>query len=273
MMRAGLVAAVLMLLALVAYGYWGAVRPPVVVRYTIVAPGWEGPPLVIAQLSDTHAILPDMPPSRLAAIVARVNALRPDLVVLTGDYIADRRVRTGLVAVEAAVAPLGGLRAPLGVVAVLGNHDMNAPGLAERVTAALRAHDITVLRNASTRAGRLWIAGADDNWWGVTRVTEAFARIPPGAPALYLVHNPDAWVDAPSRALLTLAGHTHGGQIVLPWLGAPATATDAGGKWLHGLIEERGRRMIVSAGLGASFLPLRIGTRPEIVLVTLRGEG
>lgn len=256
-------------LALAGFGYWGAVRSPHVVRYEVVTPKWTAPPITIAHLSDTHPVLPDMPPARLAAIVARVNALKPDLIVLTGDYVSDRAIRTGLVPPAEAVAPLAALRAPLGLFAVLGNHDMNAPGLAAEVTAALRAGGITVLRNAATRRGAAWIAGGDDNWRGVTDLQRALAEVPAGAPALFLVHNPDAWVDVPDRVALTLAGHTHGGQIAPPGIGPLITATNAGPKWARGHIVERGRHMVVSAGLGASILPLRVSVRPEIVLVRI----
>lgn len=264
-----LAALALIAIATVAYAYSEAVRTPKVAAYTVRSPQWTLPPLRIAHLSDTHAILPDMPPERLARIVAQVNALSPDIVVLTGDYVADRRVRTGLVATDAAIAPLAGLRAPGGVFAVLGNHDMNAYGLAARVTRALRRGGITVLRNDAAPAGRFWVAGGDDNWWGVTRARRAVARAPAGAPVLYLVHNPDNFGDVPARVALTLAGHTHGGQIAPPGIGPLVTATATG--WARGHFVDRGRHLVISAGVGASFLPLRIGVPPEIVLVTLTG--
>lgn len=272
LIRRALAALTLLALALAAWGYAEATRTPIIAGYTVRSAAWPLPPLRIAHLSDTHAILPDMPPARLGRIVEQVNALRPDIIVLTGDYVADRAVRTGLIAPEAAVAPFGGLRARLGVYAVLGNHDMNASGLADRVTRALRRQRVTVLRNDAARAGRFWVAGADDNWWGVTRVTRAIGRAPSGAPVLYLVHNPDALVDVPPRVALTLAGHTHGGQIALPGVGPLVTATNAGARWARGHVVDRGRHMVVSAGLGASLLPLRIGVPPEIVLVTLTGS-
>jgi predicted MPP superfamily phosphohydrolase len=158
---------------------------------------------------------------------------------------------------------------------VLGNHDMETPGLAEAVTAGLEAAGVTVLRNRAARAGPLWVAGADDNEHGVTAVSAAIAGVPPGAALLYLVHNPDNLVDAPARVGLTLAGHSHGGQVVLPGLG-PLVLPLRRRDWARGHIVWRGpdglpRHLVVTSGLGASGAPVRLGVPPEIVLVRLRG--
>ena len=271
LVRAGVVAG----LALLAMAYAGATRTAVIVTHDISAPAWTGPPVTIALLADPHAAHPDMPPARIARIVGQTNALRPDIVLLAGDYVTGRLVQLGRIGPAEATAPFAGLRARWGTFAVLGNHDMERPGLAEAVAAGLQAAGVTVLRNRAARAGPLWVAGADDNEHGTTGVTAAMAGVPPGAPLLYLVHNPDNLVDAPAHVGLTLAGHSHGGQVRLPLVGAlvlPIQRRD----WARGHIVWRGpdglaRHMIVSSGLGASGAPVRLGVPPEIVLVRLRG--
>ena len=248
-------------LALLALAYAEATRAPVVVSYDVASPAWTGPPVTVALLADTQAAHPDMPPARVARIVDQTNALKADLVVLAGDFVTGRLVQSGRVGPVEATAPFAGLSAPLGVFAVLGNHDMERPGLAGEVTEGLEAAGVTVLRNRAARAGPLWVAGVDDNRHGVTGVTAAMAGVPPGAPLLYLVHNPDNLVDAPARVGLTLAGHSHGGQVRLPFVGAlvlPITHRD----WARGHIVWRGtdgqaRHMVVTSGLGTSGAPIR----------------
>lgn len=264
-------------LALLAAAYAGATREARVVTYDVTSPAWTGPPVRIALVADTQAARPDMPPERIARIVAQVNALRPDLVLLAGDYVTGRLVQWGRVPPAEATAPFAGLAARWGAHAVLGNHDMEQPGLAEAVTAGLKAAGVTVLRNRAVQAGPLWVAGADDNQHGITGVSRAVGMAPPGAAILYLVHNPDNLVDVPARVGLTLAGHTHGGQVVLPLVGAlvlPVERRD----WARGHVVWRGsdgieRHMVVTSGLGASGAPVRLGVPPEIVLVRLRGAG
>jgi predicted MPP superfamily phosphohydrolase len=270
-----LVAAALAGLAVLALAYAEATRTPGVVTYDVASPAWTGPPVSIALLADAQAAHPDMPPARIARIVQQTNALKADIVLLAGDYVTGRLVQSGRVGPAAATAPFAGLRAPLGVFAVLGNHDMERPGLAEEVTAGLEAAGVTVLRNRAARAGPLWVAGVDDNRHGVTGVTAAMAGVPPGAPLLYLVHNPDNLVDTPARVGLTLAGHSHGGQVLLPFVGAlvlPIERRD----WARGHIvwpgpDGQARHMVVTSGLGTSGAPIRLGVPPEIVLVRLRG--
>lgn len=256
--------------ALMLWGYRNAVADPVVRRATVAMASWPrgAPPLRVALLSDIHVAGPDMPPARLARIVGQVNALNPDLVLIAGDLVSDKRVAMNLYPVVDAVAPLGGLRARLGVVAVLGNHDH------WRDTAAFRRElprvSVRVLVNEAVVRGPLLIAGADDPYTGRADVA-ALTRAVSGrrGPVVTLSHSPDIAPTLPYRFGLVLAGHTHCGQIALPLIGPIATMSDHGDRYACGMIREGDRTTIVGAGLGTSLLPLRFGAPPDWWLVEI----
>lgn len=255
---------------LLALGWHGATRDPVVRRATVALPGWPAgaPPLRLLLLTDLHVAGPDMPPARLARIVAQANALRPDLVLIAGDLVSDKRVATHRYPLNEAVAPLARLRAPLGIVAVLGNHDYWRDAPAAR--RALRRAGATVLADQAARRGRLVIAGADDAFTGRFRADKLSAAIAArSGPVVVVSHSPDVAPALPARAALVLAGHTHCGQIVLPLVGAPATFSAYGERYRCGLVREVGRTIIIGAGLGTSILPFRIGAPPDLWLVTV----
>lgn len=258
-------------LALLGFAYWTATRDPVVRETEVALPGWpDGAGSVRAVLlTDLHVAGPDMPPERLARIVAQVNALRPDLVLIGGDFISDKRTATRFYPVDQAVAPLAGLQAPLGTIAVLGNHDHWRDAAAMR--RALETAGITVLDNDAVARGPLAIGGLDDDFTGhadVPRTVAALRRLP-GA-RLLLSHSPDPFPAMPDEVRLMLAGHTHCGQIRLPLIGAITTMSRYDERYACGRIDEAGRTLIVSAGLGTSVLPLRLGAVPDLWLVTLR---
>jgi predicted MPP superfamily phosphohydrolase len=245
------------------------VRVPIIASYDVRLPNWPAgvAPLRIVQLSDSHANTRFMPASRLQALVDRVNALRPDIVVLTGDYVGDGVLGTDPLPPDQALAPFAGLKARLGVYAVLGNHDHLFP-LGEIKAAIDRAH-IRLLYNQRTRVGPVMIAGVDDWNVGHPDLARALYGVDPARPTILLSHTPDIFPRVDSHVGLTLAGHTHGGQIALPLIGPILTASVYGKRYVHGHIRESGHDLIVSAGIGTSVLPMRIGVPPEIVLVTL----
>src|SRR3954471_11198274 len=149
-------------------------------------PGLDG--LRVALVSDLHAGAPHVGAERIARLVAAVNAQGPDLILLLGDYI-DPEVRFGSRVAPGTVAErLAGLRAPLGVVAVLGNHDWHNDGPGMR--AALRAAGIPVLENDAVRAGDVWIAGVEDTRYRAPDVERALPDVPDGAPVILLSHDP-----------------------------------------------------------------------------------
>ena len=222
--------------------------------------------LTVAFVTDIHHG-PYVSLDYVAGIVRTTVALNPDVVILGGDYsLRD----------AAYIAPclelLGALSAPLGVYAVLGNHDYRH-GLAE-TRAGLRRARIAELTNAGVwldrGADRLRLAGVDDLWHGAPDLTSALADTTRTDACLLVSHNPDfAETITDRRVGLVLSGHTHGGQISLPGYGAPLPPSAYGRKYAHGLAEAPMTRVYTSAGTGMSVMPLRVNCRPEIALITL----
>ena len=254
--------------------------------------GWpDDLALRVVALSDFHACAPYMDAIRLRNIGREVAHLAPDLIVLLGDYASGPRLSWPL-APEHWAAELGALRAPLGVHAVLGNHDYDGyvredlkrgPVAAER---ALEAAGIPVYTNRAVRlahAGQgFWLAGLGDQFafaqgvrglgrgLGVDDLDATLAQVDTDEPIILMAHEPDLFPDTPDRVALTLSGHTHAGQIRL-FGRTPVVPSRHGSRYAHGHYTEGRKQLIVSAGLGYSGVPLRIGTRPEIVLIELGG--
>ena len=268
-----LLAAVIALgLLAIAYMHHVAIADPVVRRATLPLAGLAAgsAPIVVAAISDIHVAGPDMPPERLAHIVKQVNALRPDLVLITGDFVSDKMMASRRFDAASATAPLRGLRARLGTVAVMGNHDYWRGD--PRFAAAVRTNGVTVLENAHVRREQIAIVGIDDIYVRRANIPLAFAGIG-RQPVLTISHSPDVVPLLPDSARILIAGHTHCGQIVLPIIGALSYATTTGARYGCGHIIESKRHIIVGAGLGTSILPLRLGAVPDIWLLTLVPEG
>jgi predicted MPP superfamily phosphohydrolase len=222
----------------------------------------ESTGLRLVQLSDLHWGCGDTS-GLLHDAVARANALEPDFVFLTGDFVDDHKR-----AVLPAVRLVSELRARLGVYAVLGNHDHRSdPVLLE---SALEAAGIRVLTNTAVEAAdELWVAGVDDLYEGKPDLQAALASIPEGKAALLLSHHPGALDRVPhDRPLLILSGHTHGSQFVLPFP-TPAMICwwHLRTRYVHGWYRRGNARLYVNRGLGVTgprFLNRRIHCPPEI---------
>jgi hypothetical protein len=264
-------------------GYAGAIEPGlrlVVPEYRLTPPGWPRDfSLAIAVIADPHAAEPYMSAARIEEIVSTTNGLAPDLVVLLGDYEANHRFVTRSVPGETWAKLWAECRAPLGVHAILGNHDwwFHLP----RIRAALDAAGIPAMENDAVRLVHrdrpFWLLGLGDqiahirapgHFEGVDDLPGTLAKVADDAPVLLLAHEPDIFVEVPERISLTLAGHTHGGQIRLFGY-SPVVPSRYGNRFAYGHIVEGGRHMIVSGGLGCSIAPVRLGVPPEIVLVRL----
>ena len=257
-------------LALVAWSYRGATRPPLVREAEVRLKDWPRgqPPIRALLISDIHVAGPDMPPRRLERIVWQIEMLNPDVVLIAGDFVSDKRTATRRYTLSQATAPFERLRPRLGTFAVLGNHDHWRNGPETR--RALEAVGVRVLTNEAVRAGPLAIGGLDDPYLDrhdVDATVRAMRRI--GGAKLLLSHSPDPFPDMPANIGLMLAGHTHCGQIRLPLIGAISTMSAYGERYACGRIDEGGRTLIVGAGVGTSILPLRLGARPDMWLVTL----
>lgn len=244
-------------------------------EWTVPHADWpaSAKPLKIGILTDIHAVEPWMPAARIGAIVERLNGLKPDLIVLLGDYVNALKpgFHSALVPVAEWMAALQELHAPLGVYAILGNHD-HLSGETSRIRRGFDKARIHLLENAAVRVERgerrFWIAGLGDQLAGADDLPGTLRQTGNDAPAILLAHEPNIFKVLPSRVTLTLAGHTHGGQIYLPFIGRPAIPK-LYAEYAYGHIRENGRHMIVSSGLGLSGYPVRFLVPPEIALVTL----
>jgi predicted MPP superfamily phosphohydrolase len=242
--------------------------------------GWQGPAgLKVAVAADWHvtklALWRVMTVERARRMVDEINAAQPDVVLLPGDFIAEPNYRpdTAATAQDEIAQVLGGLKAPFGVHAVLGNHDWDVDG--PRMAAALRSQGIQVLENESVPLGGtpLWLVGIGDYYTGRSQPARAVAGVPRGAHALVLMHDPASLLGMPRLGGLAVAGHTHGGQVYLPFIGAPVTATVAPREWNHGWVRHEGNVMYVTSGLGVSIFPVRFNMRPEWALITIHQGG
>jgi len=247
--------------------------------------------LRIVVLADVHVGEPWMSAARVRRICETANALEPDVIVLLGDYQAGTTLVTAPVEPDAWGEAMSVLKAPLGVYGVLGNHDVwhgilpNVEGdegatVARTLTqAGVRVLDNDLVR--LTKDGRsFWILGLADQmfewisrgvWRGRDDLDGTLARVTDDAPAILLAHEPFLFRRVPLRVSLTLCGHTHGGQVMLPFIGNPLLRRRIPEGHEYGLVQENGRNMIVSAGLGVSIIPARFMRPPEIVEITLGG--
>jgi len=272
-----LIAALAVGALVLAWGFWFEPQRLVVTRHELKLPGWPAKlaGLRVALLSDLHVGSPFWDVEALSRLVERTNAERPDLVLLAGDYQINDVPGGTFVHAEPIAERLGALRAPLGVFAVLGNHDWWNDG--ERTRRAFTARGITVLEESAARLERngqsFYVVGLADQITRRSAPKTALAHAPSGAPTLLLVHEPDVFETFPRLGIsptLTLAGHTHGGQVWLPLLGRRVVPSEFGQRYAYGHIVEAGRHLFVTSGVGTSILPVRFLVPPEIALLTLR---
>jgi len=257
-----------------------------ITRQTIAIPGipdaFRG--LRIAQLTDLHAswMVDNALFRRAAELVAEV---RPDLIVLTGDFISgSTKFLSGHVGefnardLEESVAALGMLKAPLGIYGVLGNHDFwsGAPAV-EAITRSyaatlgvqwLRNCGVAVSRNGST----IELLGVDDYWEASCSLSTALKHSDARRVRILLSHNPDINEEIDSlgaRIDLVISGHTHGGQVVLPLIGQPVMPSRFGQRYRVGLVADGARQTFIGRGIGHLVAPTRIDCPPEIAILTL----
>ena len=220
----------------------------------------------IAQMSDFHL----HPHTRIELVreaVSLANGLSPDLTVLTGDYVLQ-----GAESILELAPVLGGLRASLGVYASLGNHDYWTN--ADTVRTGLEEAGLPVLLNSGVElhadGGSIYVAGLDDGWSGRPNLARALAARSGGVPTVLLMHEPDFADTWPPQSgiSLQLSGHSHGGQVRLPGIGAPVLPRFAQ-KYDSGPYRVRDFWVYTSRGIGVISPPVRFGCRPEITQITL----
>ena len=249
---------------------------PRVVRKEIALRRWperlEG--FTIALLSDFHYD-PYFSVHPLRASISMVNDLRPELIVLTGDFVTvpfhGDRVKAASGA-EPCANLLGQMHAPHGLWAVLGNHDVLTD--ADRVTSSLCAGGIQVLANQSVpmerNGARFWLAGVDDVLSGTSDLKETLHHVPADEAMVLLAHEPD-YADRVAHfpVDLQLSGHSHGGQVRVPFV-PPLFLPELARKYIWGLYKIGGLTLYTNPGLGTVGVPVRINCPPEITLLTLR---
>lgn len=272
----------LALAGLGALGYGAGIeaRSLTTTRYRLTPPGWpDNSRLTVAVVADIHAGGPNMALDRIREIVEFTNLLDADVILLLGDFVATHRFVTERVPHAVWAAELARLKAPLGVWAVFGNHDWwhDISG----IKAAIADVGITALENDAVLLGssgrQFWLAGLGDqlayqhgprSFRGVDDLPGTLARVTGEHPVILMAHEPDIFPQVPDRVALTISGHTHGGQIRVPFLW-PYWVHSGNGRFAYGHIVEDGRHLIVSGGLGTSILPIRLGVPPEIVHIEL----
>jgi predicted MPP superfamily phosphohydrolase len=199
-------------------------------------------------------------------VVSLAQSTKPDLIALTGDYTRF---------IEPCAEALSHLSAPEGVWAVLGNHDHYTDH--ELTSRALERNHIAVLNNASTKLTRgsetLQLSGIDDWSWARSDWNRAFYGLDQNRPNVLLSHQPGVLDLAQTQQVsLILSGHTHGGQVSLPFVGTPARLAIKDLKYAHGLFRRGETQLFVSSGTGVIGLPVRLGIRPEIAVLRLRRD-
>ena len=258
---------------------------PVRVRTWAFTPArWsEGLKLRLVVVADVHGARPLMPPARIRRIVNQANALGGDMILMLGDYRASHLVQTASVSIEEMAPIFATLKAPLGTWAVQGNHDwwddkralLRKSGPTE-TQILFERHGIPILENQAIRLAHgnhpFWIAGLGSQWAfspraGVDDLPATLEQITDEAPVILMAHEPDIFAKKPPVSLV-VSGHTHGGQIRLfGW--TPHVPSAYGTRYAYGHIREDGRDLVVSAGVGNSGLPVRVGMPPEITVIEL----
>lgn len=281
--RTRLIGAALLLLP---FGLWFAYQAfraepdsLLVAEYTIAPPSWpealDG--FRIAAVGDIHGGAPFIDEAKLEELSRRISAARPDLIVWLGDYVTQGTFGT-FMEPEKVARLLALSKALQGHSAVIGNHDRWLG--VERIEKAFKSVGIRFLRWQSqtleVKGERVHLFGLDDyelspNYWGQFREAEVrWEKLPPGEPLIILTHSPDVFPSLPARANLTLASHTHGGQVRFPGIGSPIVPSSFGQRYVRGHVVEDGRHLFVNTGIGTSFIPVRFGVPPEISILTLR---
>jgi uncharacterized protein len=276
-----------------AYGFGAPILRLRVARYHLRPPKWPADfQLKIAVIADLHACDPWMSLEHIEAIVDRTNALDADIIVMLGDYVAGHRHVTRHIPAGEWASVLAGLKAPLGVHAILGNHDWWDDKTVQRdgqgatvARRALEAAGIPVYENDVQRLSKdghpFWLAGLGDQLAylparrfrpvkriGVDDLAATLKKVTDDAPLILLAHEPDVAARVPSRVTVQLSGHTHGGQVRLfGW----SPVSPSGQRLAYGHVRMN-CDVIVSGGLGCSIMPFRLGVPPEIGLVTLGGS-
>jgi uncharacterized protein len=253
------------------WAFWWEPRSLRLQEERISLPGSKLRSLRIAILTDLHVGSAFNGLDNLRRVVDLTNASKPDLVCILGDLVTQGGGRDAVTPEQIGVE-LGRLRPAGSVYGVLGNHDSWLGH--NRVATALSENGVRLVEDRSerisTRTGPVWIAGISDLRTGKHDLAAALSGIPADdTPVILMTHNPDIFPRVPARVALTVAGHTHGGQVRFPILGAPVMRSRYGSRFAAGLVVEQNRQMFVAVGVGTSYLPVRFLVPPTVTVLVL----
>jgi len=258
-----------------AYGFFLEPKRLVIREVSLPAPSYQGPPLRIVLLSDLHIGGRHVPASRISALTNAVNHLKPDVVLLAGDYVdgslprSNRSVEANTV-IDQGLKALAGIKSSLGTFAVIGNHDNWYDGA--WIKRQLEENGATVLGNEGLNLPEICLIGMSDFYTDYPS-SAGYRDCNSDLAGIVLTHSPDAFRFLRTDTALAVAGHTHGGQINLPLIGRRVTSTEAGKPLAYGLKDVGGVPVYITAGIGTSLLPARFRAPPEIVVITLLEAG
>lgn len=243
--------------------------------YTLRLPDWPAAcaDYRVAVVSDIHAGAPYIGLEKIDRMVAMIQKKKPDLVLLPGDFVIQEVLGGSFIAPETLAQHLKPLLLQSKFYAVLGNHDAWLDS--KRVQAAFENVGIAVLEDRAIpitkKQCQFWLLGLSDYTEGRLEYHQAFSMVPIDSPTLAFTHNPDVFPDLfKARFSLLIAGHTHGGQVSLPFIGRAVVPSKYGERYAIGHIQENDRHLFVTTGIGTSILPVRFGVPPEISYLRLQ---
>ncbi len=255
----------------VVWSFWVEPGMLLVRKVSINIPNWhkEHENLKIAVLTDFHIGSGYMDRKNLARIIEKTNAQGPDIVVLLGDYINLSSKNEQYLPY---LADLGNFTSKYGVYAVLGNHE--SWQVRHKIRYYIRKNGVKLLENKAEKVtvnGKsFWIAGIEDLTTGYPDLAKTLNQVEdPKSPVILLTHNPDVFGEVPQRVSITLAGHTHGGQVYIPFLVRLITPSRFGRRFLKGHVVQSNRHILISSGLGTTIIPARFLVPPEIIILNL----
>lgn len=267
---------------LMIWAFWLEPDSLKITKLAINVPGWhkEHNNFKVAVISDIHFRAPYIDVPKLKKIVKMVNDQKPDLILIPGDFIESDQFAMHLLYtakikyISPLSEPLKDLKAPCGVFAVLGNHDWWFNG--DLITTELKKANIKVLENNSIEINKngksFWIAGIADVESRTPNIAKTLSDVKDDNPVIAMTHNPDIFPSIPSRISLTLAGHTHGGQVRFPFVGSLIVPSIYGQRYALGLIHEKNSLLYVSSGIGTSMMAVRFCVPPQIFIINLKAD-